>query len=110
MVSLNYRILHIVIRTQKVKRWNKIGLFQKRWFMNSVPFLSFHTKEESKDAGTVVNGNNQSHEKAQDFGQYGGFGRDQETDDDIAFVNDDLKLGKNFHMISERLLNILTPL
>ncbi|GFR75030.1 hypothetical protein ElyMa_005768000 [Elysia marginata] len=44
-----------------------------------------YTKEESKDAGTGVNGNYQSHDKAQDFGGFGGLHRDQETDDDITF-------------------------
>ncbi|GFS26848.1 hypothetical protein ElyMa_007067800 [Elysia marginata] len=49
------------------------------------PCTFSYTKEESKDVGTGVNGNNQSHDKAQDFGEFGGLDKDQETDNDIAF-------------------------
>ncbi|GFR68165.1 hypothetical protein ElyMa_000269900 [Elysia marginata] len=61
------------------------GATRLGYFRRDRSYTFSYAKEESKDAGTGMNGNNQSHETAQDFGQFGGFDRDQETAHDIAF-------------------------
>ncbi|GFR88925.1 hypothetical protein ElyMa_006111400 [Elysia marginata] len=74
----NQKVLQVVMRTQRIKRWNNVEQSIRLMRLTN-PVTA--QKERPKDLDTGVDGNKQSHGESQDFEVSGGFGENQESED-----------------------------